>query len=145
MAKGYWLVAADITDSEGYKEYLAESGKAFARFGARFLVRGGSSEQVEGKGRSRFVVLEFKDCATALECYRSTEYSTAPLVMAEPSSTSLSPRAMTARSPPIELIDTWGARVFAGKEGLARRATPHGRRGAQQQRVASGSGRTSRP
>jgi uncharacterized protein (DUF1330 family) len=77
MAKGYWLVAADITDSEGYKEYLAESGKAFAKFGAQFLVRGGSSEQVEGKGRSRFVVLEFKDYATALECYRSTEYSTA--------------------------------------------------------------------
>jgi uncharacterized protein (DUF1330 family) len=77
MEKGYWLVAADITESEGYKEYLAESGKAFAKFGARFLVRGGSSEQVEGKGRSRFVVLEFKDYATALECYRSPEYSTA--------------------------------------------------------------------
>jgi uncharacterized protein (DUF1330 family) len=54
-----------------------ESGKTFAKFGARFLARGGPSEQVEGKGRSRFVVLEFKDYATALECYRSPEYSVA--------------------------------------------------------------------
>jgi uncharacterized protein (DUF1330 family) len=77
MAKGYWLVSADITDPEGYKQYLAESGKAFAKFGARFLARGGQSEQIEGEGRSRFVVLEFKDYATALECYRSAEYAAA--------------------------------------------------------------------
>jgi uncharacterized protein (DUF1330 family) len=77
MAKGYWLVAADITDAEGYKQYLAESGRAFAKFGARFLARGGPSEQVEGKTRSRSIVLEFKDYATALECYRSPEYSVA--------------------------------------------------------------------
>jgi len=77
MAKGYWLVSADITDPDGYKQYLAESGKTFAKFGARFLARGGQSEQVEGKGRSRFVLLEFKDYATALECYRSPEYAAA--------------------------------------------------------------------
>jgi uncharacterized protein (DUF1330 family) len=77
MAKGYWLVSADITDPDGYKQYLAESGKAFAKFGARFLARGGRSEQVEGKARSRFVVLEFKDYVTALECYRSPEYAVA--------------------------------------------------------------------
>jgi uncharacterized protein (DUF1330 family) len=77
VAKGYWLVSADVTDPEGYKQYLADSGKAFAKFGGRFLARGGASEQVEGSGRSRFVVLEFKDYATALECYRSPEYSVA--------------------------------------------------------------------
>jgi uncharacterized protein (DUF1330 family) len=77
MAKGYWLVSADITDPERYKEYLAESAKAFRKFGARFLARGGQSEQVEGKGRSRFIVLEFKNYATALECYHSPEYAVA--------------------------------------------------------------------
>jgi uncharacterized protein (DUF1330 family) len=35
------------------------------------------SEVVEGKGRSRIVVIEFKDYATALECYRSPEYAKA--------------------------------------------------------------------
>jgi uncharacterized protein (DUF1330 family) len=41
------------------------------------LVRGGNSEAVEGQGRSRVVVIEFKDYATALECYRSPEYAKA--------------------------------------------------------------------
>jgi uncharacterized protein (DUF1330 family) len=77
MAKGYWLVSADVTDPDGYRQYLAESGKAFAKFGARFLARGGQSEQAEGKGRSRVVVLAFKDYATAFECYRSPEYAAA--------------------------------------------------------------------
>ena len=31
----------------------------------------------EGKGRSRIVVIEFKDYETALQCYRSAEYSKA--------------------------------------------------------------------
>ena len=31
----------------------------------------------EGKGRSRIVVIEFKDYETALECYRSPEYAKA--------------------------------------------------------------------
>ena len=45
--------------------------------GGRFLARGGKSEAVEGKGRSRTVLIEFKDYSTALECYRSPEYAKA--------------------------------------------------------------------
>lgn len=75
--KGYWLAQADISDLEGYKAYMAEDMKAFRRFGARFVVRGGQAEVVEGKCRSRFVVIEFPDYAAALECYRSPEYAKA--------------------------------------------------------------------
>ena len=57
--------------------YVAETRSAFRKYGARFVVRGGKSEVVEGKGRSRIVVIEFKDYATALECYRSSEYAKA--------------------------------------------------------------------
>ncbi|MCP4620291.1 MAG: DUF1330 domain-containing protein [Bradyrhizobium sp.] len=77
MAKAYWLVSADISDPEGYKLYLSASGKAFRRFGARFIVRGGASQLVEGEMRPRSVVLEFKDYATALACYQSPEYALA--------------------------------------------------------------------
>ena len=77
MAKGYWVVSGDVSDPEGYKLYVAENAKAFRKYGARFLARGGKSEAVEGKGRSRTVVIEFKDYATALECYRSPEYAKA--------------------------------------------------------------------
>jgi len=38
-------------------------------------VRGGQHEAKEGKARSRNVVLEFRDYATALACYHSPEYA----------------------------------------------------------------------
>ena len=41
------------------------------------LTRGGASEAVEGSFRSRVVVIEFKDYATALACYHSPEYAKA--------------------------------------------------------------------
>jgi uncharacterized protein (DUF1330 family) len=77
MAKGYWVVSVDVSDPEGYKLYVAENAKAFRKYGARFLVRGGKAEAVEGTGRSRNVVIEFKDHATALACYHSPEYAKA--------------------------------------------------------------------
>ena len=74
MAKGYWIVRVDVTDPDGYKEYVAANAAAFRRFGARFLVRGGAFEVPEGSSRSRNVVLEFNDYATAVACYHSPEY-----------------------------------------------------------------------
>ena len=46
----------------------------FKKFGGRFVVRGGKFECVEGNARSRNVVIEFPDYATALACYNSPEY-----------------------------------------------------------------------
>jgi uncharacterized protein (DUF1330 family) len=77
MAKGYWVVAVDVSDPEAYKVYMQENAIAFRKYGARFLVRGGTAEVVEGQSRARRVVLEFKDYATALECYHSPEYAKA--------------------------------------------------------------------
>ena len=75
--KGYWIALVDVTNPDQYKEYVAANAAAFRKFGARFLARGGASETVEGKIRSRTVILEFKDYATALACYRSPEYARA--------------------------------------------------------------------
>jgi len=74
MAKGYWVVRMDVTNEEGYKPYIAGNGPIFKKFGARFLTRGGKFESPEGKARSRNVIIEFPDYATALACYRSPEY-----------------------------------------------------------------------
>jgi uncharacterized protein (DUF1330 family) len=41
------------------------------------VIRGGTSEVVKGTGQTRFVVIEFKDYATALKCYHSPEYAKA--------------------------------------------------------------------
>ena len=77
MTKGYWIASVDVTDPEGYKEYVAANAAAFQKYGARFIVRGGRFESPEGTPRSRNVVLEFKDYETALACYRSPEYAAA--------------------------------------------------------------------
>ena len=77
MAKGYWVALADVSDPEGYKAYVAENAKAFRKYGARFLTRGGKTETPEGATRSRVVVIEFPTYTAALECYRSPEYTKA--------------------------------------------------------------------
>lgn len=74
MAKGYWIARVDVHDPQAYRAYLDANGAVFRRFGARFLVRGGQHELVEGGGRERNVVLEFPSYAEALACYRAPEY-----------------------------------------------------------------------
>ena len=74
MPKAYWIARIDIHNMDGYKEYIAQNGVVFAKFGARFVVRGGQYETREGTSRSRNVVIEFKDYATAQACYNSPEY-----------------------------------------------------------------------
>lgn len=74
MAKGYWIAHVDVTDPEAYKDYVAANAAAFTKYAARFLVRGGDFETVEGAARARNVVIEFPDYAAALACYRSPEY-----------------------------------------------------------------------
>ncbi len=75
MAKGYWVALVDVTDAEGYKAYVAAVAKPLARFGARFLTRGGASERPEGHLRSRIVVIEFPTYEAARTCYASPEYA----------------------------------------------------------------------
>jgi uncharacterized protein (DUF1330 family) len=75
MAKGYWVARIDVHNMDGYKEYVAQNGAVFKKYGARFLVRAGRAEGKEGTSRSRNVVIEFKDYETALACYHSPEYT----------------------------------------------------------------------
>jgi len=74
MAKGYWIGRVDVHNPDGYKNYVAQNGAVFKKFGAKFLVRGGQFQGKEGTSRSRNVVIEFPDYATALACYESPEY-----------------------------------------------------------------------
>ncbi len=77
MPKGYWIARLDVTDADTYKTYVQANAEAFAKYGAKFLTRGGPFTALEGQNRSRNVVLEFESVETALACYRSTEYQRA--------------------------------------------------------------------
>jgi len=77
MPKGYWVGRVDVIKPEGYQAYGVALAEVLRKYGAKFLVRGGTFEAVEGKARGRNIVLEFKDHATALACYRSPDYQAA--------------------------------------------------------------------
>jgi len=77
MAKGYWIAHVDVSDPDAYQKYVRANAEAFAKFGGRFLVRGGNYEVREGTTRSRNVIIEFPDYQAALDCYDSPEYQRA--------------------------------------------------------------------
>jgi len=87
MAKGYWIAHVDVNNNDGYQPYAAANPAIFKKFGGRFVVRAGKSENMEGKSRSRTVVIEFPDYATALACYHSPEYQ-ANIKVRQPHATS---------------------------------------------------------
>lgn len=77
MRKAYWIGRVSIRDGQRYPDYLAAANTAFMKYGARFVVRGGLFETMEGGSRERNVVVEFPDRSTAMACYRSPEYQKA--------------------------------------------------------------------
>lgn len=77
MGKGYWIARVDVTDAEGYKDYVALNGPPIAQYGGRFLVRGGPFEAVVGESRQRNVVVEFPTYQAAVDCFYSEAYQTA--------------------------------------------------------------------
>lgn len=77
MKKGYWLAMVDVTDPDNYPQYMAANKAAFKKYGAKFLVRGGQGEIVEGPTANRLVIIEFDSYQTALDCFHSPEYQAA--------------------------------------------------------------------
>jgi uncharacterized protein (DUF1330 family) len=75
MSKAYLVVDARSTDPERMVEYRRLSSIAVEKFGARFLVRGGAYDVLEGDWRpQRLVVIEFDDSTKAKAFYDSPEY-----------------------------------------------------------------------
>ncbi len=77
MPKGYWIAHVDVTDPVAYEGYKAANAAPFAKYGAKFLVRGAPQTQVEGHCRARTVVIEFPSLQAAQDCYNSPEYQAA--------------------------------------------------------------------
>lgn len=77
MPKAYWIGRVSVTDAESYPEYIRAATPVYEQFGAKFLVRGGAVENLEGLNRERNVVIEWPDLETALAAYNSPEYQAA--------------------------------------------------------------------
>ena len=74
----YVIADIGITDPVGYEAYRPLAAASIARFGGRFLTRGGKAVLLEGaRAPERIVVIEFADAAAARRWYESEEYQAA--------------------------------------------------------------------
>jgi uncharacterized protein (DUF1330 family) len=81
--KAYMLVQVDVSNPERYGEYTKLSPGIIAKFGGRFLARGGRTATLEGApARGRVAVVEFPSFERAQEFYTSAEYQAAKKVRA---------------------------------------------------------------
>jgi len=77
-AKAYIVVQAEVTNPQRYAEYAKLSPGIIAKYGGKFLARGGKTVTLEGPpAKNRVVVIEFPSLEKAEEFYRSPEYTEA--------------------------------------------------------------------
>ena len=74
----YVIADVQVTDPPAYEPYRPLAAASIARFGGRFIVRGGEAQLLEGAPMpERIVVIEFPDGDTARRWYNSAEYQSA--------------------------------------------------------------------
>lgn len=72
----YIVGRVNLHDPETYKNYTAQTPDSIARFGGKFIVRGGRNELLEGDNPefNRVVVIEFPSYEQAKAWYQSPQY-----------------------------------------------------------------------
>lgn len=74
----YIIAQVNVKDPQKYQEYAKLAGPANAKYGGRFLVRGGAKHTLEGDiPFQRIVVTEFPNVEAARRFYDSVEYQAA--------------------------------------------------------------------
>ena len=71
----YVIVDIEVTDPSAYEEYRKLVPPLVAKYGGKYLVRGGDLESMEGDwAPKRLAVLEFESVDRAKEFYYSKDY-----------------------------------------------------------------------
>lgn len=71
----YIIGRVQVTDWDRYKQYMKATPAVIAKFGGRFVARGGESVTLEGpEETNRVVILEFPDFTAAKAFFQSEEY-----------------------------------------------------------------------
>ena len=74
----YIVVQVDVTDPVRYEDYKRLVPASLAKYGGRFLVRGGTTETLEGTwAPRRFVLVEFPTVEQAKAWWASSDYAQA--------------------------------------------------------------------
>ena len=73
----YLVAEMDVTDAAAYEAYKTAAGAIIARYGGRYLSRGGRAACLEGEPSKRVVIVEFDSIEAAERWYHSDEYRAA--------------------------------------------------------------------
>ncbi|HZR18010.1 MAG TPA: DUF1330 domain-containing protein [Verrucomicrobiae bacterium] len=72
----YIIARVAVTDWDQYRQYTKATPAAIARYGGKFIVRGGEIVTLEGEPENRrLVVIEFPTLERAKEFFHSPEYT----------------------------------------------------------------------
>jgi uncharacterized protein (DUF1330 family) len=71
----YVIADVTITDSQGFDEYRQMVPSTVAKYGGKFVVRGGQLEKMEGDWEpKRLVIIEFASAERAKQWWASEDY-----------------------------------------------------------------------
>jgi uncharacterized protein (DUF1330 family) len=86
----YIIVDVKINNALEYEEYKRLTPASLAVYQGRFIIRGGSTETLEGSWKpGRVVVLEFPNAERAKQWWNSPEYAPAKLIRQGAASTGM--------------------------------------------------------
>lgn len=75
---GYAIIHNAVTDESLYAEFREQAAATIAKYGGKYLVRGGAAEAVDGDWvPDRVVVIEFASVAQAKAWFNSPEFAEA--------------------------------------------------------------------
>ena len=75
---GYVIAQMSVTDPEAFADYPGQAGPTVAAFGGRYVVRGGTIDNIEGDWKpGRVVIIEFDSVSLAKAWYDSQMYEEA--------------------------------------------------------------------
>ena len=71
----YIVAEVTVTDPQGFEAYRQMVPATLAKYGGKFVVRGGAMEKLEGNWEpKRLVILEFESAERARQWWASEEY-----------------------------------------------------------------------
>lgn len=74
----YLIVQVNVTDMDTYSEYMKLTPNILAKYGGKFVVRGGEKVTLEGpEMTNRLVLVKFDSVEAAKTMYYSEEYQAA--------------------------------------------------------------------
>jgi uncharacterized protein (DUF1330 family) len=73
---GYYISELfEVSDQATFQDYVKQVPGTVAKYGGKYVVRGGKSQANEGEPPARIVVITFKTMADAQKWYGSPEYA----------------------------------------------------------------------